>query len=125
MSDDSGDGTIEIRAVDPRGPAAAALIARLTAELTLRYQGPEDGSGHFAPEDALGPRRGFVVGTIGGRPVACGAYRPMGPDIAEVKRMYVVPEYRGRGLGRRILADLEARARRDGYAAVRLETGTM
>src|SRR5262249_42797586 len=69
-------------------------------------------------------RSGFVIATFGGRPVACGAYRPLGEDVAEIKRMYVEPEYRGRGLGRRVLGDLEARARRDDYAAVRLETGT-
>jgi ribosomal protein S18 acetylase RimI-like enzyme len=65
-----------------------------------------------------------VIATDGGRPVACGAYRPLDEHIAEIKRMYVEPTYRGRGLGRRVLADLEARARRDGYAVVRLETGS-
>jgi len=57
--------------------------------------------------------------------VACGAYRPMSPDVAEIKRMYVDPDYRCRGLGRRILRELEGRARRDGYARARLETGTL
>ena len=106
MTNDPDDWTIE--AVDPRDAAASALIAALTDELAHLYQ--EDGSGHFRPDDVLGPRSGFVVGILGGRPVACGGYRPLGPDVAEIKRMYVEPEYRGRGLARRILVDLEARA---------------
>jgi putative acetyltransferase len=121
MSDDR-DGLI-IDAVDPRDGDAGALITALTDELARRYC--EDGSGNFRPEDVLDPRGGFVVGRIGGHPVACGAYRPMGPDVAEIKRMYVDPAHRGRGLGRRILDDLESRARRDGYTVVRLETGIL
>ena len=121
MTNDPDDWTIE--AVNPRDAAASALIAGLTEELARLYE--EDGSGHFRPADVLGPRSGFVIGILGGRPVACGGYRPLGPDVAEFKRMYVEPEYRGRGLARRILVDLEARARRDGYPVVRLETGTL
>ena len=121
MSHDPDDWTIE--AIDPRDAAASALIAGLTEELSRRYQA--DGSGNFRPDDALAPRSGFVIGFLGGRPAACGAYRPMEPDVAEIKRMYVEAAFRGRGLGRRILEDLEARARRDGYTTVRLETGTM
>jgi putative acetyltransferase len=121
MSNDPDGWTIE--AIDPRDEAASALIAGLTEELARRYQA--DGSGNFQPADALGPRSGFVIGLIGGRPVACGAYRPIEPDVVEIKRMYVEPAFRGRGRGRRILDDLEARARRDGYTSVRLETGTL
>jgi putative acetyltransferase len=120
MSNDPDGWTIE--AVDPRDDAASALIESLTDELARRYHG--DGTGNFRPDDALVPRSGFVIGRIGGRPVACGAYRPIGPDVAEIKRMYVEPASRGRGLGRRILDDLEARARADGYTTARLETGT-
>jgi putative acetyltransferase len=118
MTDDREAWIID--AVDPRDGDAAALVAALTDELSRLYR--EDGSGNFRPDDVRGPRSGFVVGRIGGRPVACGAYRPMGPEVAEIKRMYVAPDFRGRGLGRRIL---EARARRDDYAAVRLETGIL
>jgi putative acetyltransferase len=69
-------------------------------------------------------RSAFLVGSLSGWPVACGAYRPMSPDVAEIKRMYVEPDFRGRGLGRLILQELETRARRDGYLLARLETGT-
>jgi putative acetyltransferase len=116
------DWTIE--AVDPRGSVAMTLIAALTQELARMYH-DEDGSGNFAPADVLVARSAFLVGSLAGRPVACGAYRPMSPDVAEIKRMYVEPDYRGQGLGLLILQELEMRARRDGYSRARLETGTL
>jgi putative acetyltransferase len=116
------DWTID--AVDPRDSVATTLIAALTQELARIYP-DEDGTGNFAPADVLVVRSAFLVGSLGRRPVACGAYRPMSPDVAEIKRMYVEPNYRGRGFGRRILEELETRARRDGYSRARLETGTL
>jgi putative acetyltransferase len=113
-----------IEAVDPRGGAATALIAALIQELTRIYP-DEDGMGNFALTDVLVARSAFLVGRLGDQPVACGAYRPMGSDVAEIKRMYVDPDYRGRGLGQRILQELETRARRDGYSRARLETGVL
>jgi putative acetyltransferase len=64
-----------------------------------------------------------VIGRIGGRAVACGAIRAFADDTAEIKRMYVVPECRGRGFSKVVLAELERLARESGYAKVRLETG--
>ncbi len=114
------DGLV-IGPADPRSADAARLIARLTADLAERYG--DDGAGDFAPEDVLVPRSVFLVGRLNGRPVACGALRPVKPAVAEVKRMYVEPDARGRGIARRLLAELEGHARSMGYAAIRLETG--
>jgi putative acetyltransferase len=116
------DWTIE--AVDPRESVATTLIAALTQEMARLYP-DEDGSGNFTPADVLVPRSAFLVGMWSGQPVACGAYRPMSSDIAEIKRMYLEPDYRGRGLARRILQELESRARLDGYLLARLETGIL
>ena len=113
----------EIQAVDPRSPEAAALIRALSEELARRYDYTEDGYGNFKPEDVLGARAGFVVGRRGGKAVACGAFRPMQPGVAEIKRMFVLPEHRGRGYSKAILAELERRAWETGYTTVRLETG--
>ena len=49
--------------------------------------------------------------------------RPLGPDVAEIKRMYVAPGARSRGVGRALLAALEEAARELGYARVRLDAG--
>jgi putative acetyltransferase len=114
--------SIEITAVDPRIPEALGLIRALSEELAQRYDYADDGSGHFSPEDALSPRSVFLIGRVEGRAVACGAFRPLEGHVAEVKRMFVVPEYRGRGYSKAILTELERLARQHGYAAVRLET---
>jgi ribosomal protein S18 acetylase RimI-like enzyme len=64
-----------------------------------------------------------VVGWENGRAVAGGALKRLGPRVAEVKRMYVIPEARSRGHARRLLEAIEATARELGYERVRLDTG--
>lgn len=59
-----------------------------------------------------------------GRAIGCGAFRVLDATTAEVKRMYVEPSHRGRGVGREVLAALEASARRLGVTRLVLETGT-
>jgi GNAT superfamily N-acetyltransferase len=114
-----------IALADVRLPEAADLIRRLSAELSQRYQ-EDDGNGQFRPADVLQPRSGFVLARWQDEAVGCGAFRPLEGEggIAEIKRMYVEPAYRGRGIGRRILAALEEFARQAGYERVWLETGT-
>jgi putative acetyltransferase len=113
----------KVEVVDPRGPEAAELISALSAELARRYDYMEDGSGGFKPEDALGPRGAFAIGRVGGNPVACGAIRPLGEDVAELKRVYVKVDFRGRGYSKAIVNELEGQARARGYRVMRLETG--
>ena len=123
----AGDG-VEIVVEAPTTPDAAELIRLLSAELAARYDFMDDGSGEFSPADVEVPRSAFVVARLDGRPVGCGAIRPMHgagfEDSAEIKRMYVSPEARGRRLGGAILARLEGLARAFGYAQTVLETGT-
>jgi GNAT superfamily N-acetyltransferase len=114
---------LEVDMANPRGPEAVKLIGLLSAELARRYDYTEDGSGGFKPEDALGPRGAFVIGRAGGRPVACGAICPLEEDVAEVKRVFVQVDFRGRGYAKAILSELERLARERRYTTVRLETG--
>ncbi len=65
----------------------------------------------------------LVVRDDDGAAVACGGIARFDDERAELKRMYVRPAERGRGLGRRILVELENAALRLGYTAVVLETG--
>jgi ribosomal protein S18 acetylase RimI-like enzyme len=64
----------------------------------------------------------LLVAFDGDDPVACGAVRLIGPGTAEIKRMYVAPRARGRGLGRTLLAELERGAAELGCRTVRLDT---
>jgi putative acetyltransferase len=104
-------------------PVVQRLIAALNAELEARY--PEEGANHFRldPEEVADGRGAFLVAYISGQPVGCGAVRRIDPAVAEIKRMYVAPEARGRGVGRQVLMELEAEARRLGATRLVLETG--
>ena len=106
---------------DPAAPEALELIAALDRDLSARYPGlPIHGIDAASFREAGGV---FLIGRLGGVPVACGALRPMEHGAVEVKRMFVRDNYRGRGLGRAMLAALEEIAAQRGYAMVRLETG--
>jgi len=110
--------TLEISLIDPRAPEAAALISAMTTEITAIYDHKIDGAGNFKPEDVLVPGSGFIVGRVESEAVACGAFRPLEPGIAEIKRMFVAQEHRGRGYSRA----LERMATESGYTTVWLET---
>ncbi|CAN5331412.1 hypothetical protein BH20ACT24_BH20ACT24_21040 [soil metagenome] len=112
-------------------PEAMELCRRLEHEDEQRY-GPYDESGpqdhhHVPPTPAeFAPPAGrFVVARLDGRSVGCGGIRPYEGPIAEIKRMYVDPPARRRGIGRVILSRLEEAAGKLGYRAARLETGLM
>jgi GNAT superfamily N-acetyltransferase len=105
-------------------PASRDLIALLDAEIASRY--PEPGALQFRLDpDEVAPGRGaFVVAFAGELAVACGGVRVIDGGAAEVKRMFVVPAQRGRGVAGRVLAVLEERARGLGATRLVLETGT-
>jgi GNAT superfamily N-acetyltransferase len=72
----------------------------------------------------LGPRGRLLVARSGAEVVGVGALKPVDSEVAEIKRMYVRPLARGRGVGRAILQRLLADARTLGYRVARLETAT-
>ncbi|MEU7852412.1 GNAT family N-acetyltransferase [Nonomuraea sp. NPDC049141] len=93
----------------------AGLLDAAFAELVRRY-GAEGRSVVKA-----GAR--YLVAYVGTCAAGCGAIQPAGADMGELKRMYVAPEFRGRGIARMLLAALEDLAREMGYQTVRLATG--
>jgi putative acetyltransferase len=108
-----------------RSPIATSLICELDAELNAMYD-TEGSTGEFHPDDVTVPRSAFIMAWLDGEAVGCGAIRPMKDNrYAEVKRMYVRPAFRGRGISRRILVDLEQRARDFDYHYLQLETGVL
>lgn len=104
-------------------PVVAALIGALNAELDQRY--PEAGANHFRldPDDVAPGRGVFLVAYAEGEAVGCGAARLNEPGTAEIKRMYVIPAYRGRGIAGHLLAALEDHAKVLGARQLVLETG--
>src|SRR4051812_4421994 len=89
---------IDIKSASLDQPEVLVLITALNAELLERY--PEDGSTHFRldPEEVAPGRGVFLIAYVNGQPAGCGATRLIDPQTAEIKRMYVVPEFRGRGI---------------------------
>ena len=72
----------------------------------------------------LGPPGGtFLVGYLEDRPVCCGGVKQLDEHVCEIKKMYVIPAVRGRGIARVLLHELQDTARRMGYATARLDTG--
>jgi GNAT superfamily N-acetyltransferase len=105
-------------------PDAAALCAAQQAEMLELYEGEADiGPSRDGP--MFVPPRGvfLVVRGDDGEAVACGGITRFDETRGEVKRMYVTPGARGRGLGRLVLDELERHARELGFGALVLETG--
>lgn len=113
--------SVVIAQVRPDTPDAAALIEELDAHLDALYA-VESRHG-FSVEKLLRDGVRFFVARDDGRPAGCGGVLLVGREYAEVKRMYVRPAFRGRGLGRLMLDHLVEDARRHGLTVVRLETG--
>ena len=114
---------LEFRREDLSSSIATAMIRALNTELAERY--PEEGANHFRldHEEVAEGRGAFLVVYSSGQPISCGAIRRIDADTAEIKRMYVEPQSRGRGIARRLLAMLEAEGRRLGVKRIVLETG--
>jgi DNA-binding MarR family transcriptional regulator/predicted GNAT family acetyltransferase len=111
--------TVHLREVPPTDPAAVAAAGAYFAELERRFPGGFDPG----EPDHSGA---FVVATSDGRPVAYGGVRALTPETGEIKRMWVHDEWRGAGLGSRMLRHLEDLARRLGHTRVVLDTnGTL
>jgi GNAT superfamily N-acetyltransferase len=114
---------LEFRREGLTSTIATAMIRALNTELAERY--PEEGANHFRldGEEVAEGRGGFLVAYHEGDAVACGAIRRLDSETAEIKRMYVEPQFRGQGLGRRLLTRLETEGRRLGVKRIVLETG--
>jgi putative acetyltransferase len=120
-SDAGAHAAIAIAREDPRQPEVVALIDALDRYQSALY--PAE-SNHFLDLDALAASDiRFFVARAGGLAIGCGALRVVPPHYGELKRMYVAPERRGRGIGRRLLVTLEAAARAERLPRLALETG--
>jgi GNAT superfamily N-acetyltransferase len=113
--------TVETSFVDPDRPEVVELLWEMRREFDRIYgevTTDPPPKGQFSS-----PRAAFLVVRYEGRLVACGAFRPWDEGTAEVKRVFVTPTLRRRGIGRLMMDKLEGQARRLGYRRMFLETG--
>jgi GNAT superfamily N-acetyltransferase len=96
------------------------LVKLLDADLAIR-----DGKDHsfYAQYNKIDKIKYVVVGYEDNKPVACGAIKDFAPQVMEVKRMYTLPEYRGKGIAQKLLTELEIWAKELSYTKCILETG--
>ncbi|MDT3427405.1 ribosomal protein S18 acetylase RimI-like enzyme [Paenibacillus forsythiae] len=112
---------IELVQVAPEHPDLALLIARLDRYLFELYPPEEVYLVDF--EDPCVNDIYFIVAYLDSRPVGCGAIKKLDEAHVELKRFFVEPEFRNRGIARRIVRRLEEEAAKQGYQGIKLETG--
>lgn len=114
---------IDVGVVDPRHPQVQQCLDIYFAELAQRCDGFDPAISRPLPPDQMAPPAGLLLmAHLHDVPVGCGALKYLPDGVAAIKRMWVSPDVRGLGLGKRILGELEERARASGVRLVRLET---
>src|ERR1700683_4358643 len=115
---------IEIGVCDPQDPAARRAVRAYIAELSYRFEdGFDPARGISATDGEVSLPAGlFLLATLYAEPVGCGVLKFHPDASAHLKRMWVAREVRGLGLGRRLLAELEAQAAAHGVRTLQLET---
>lgn len=116
--------TVRLREVPPEHPGGREALGRYLAEIDERFPTGYTPGGPVAAE----PRSTYVLATSDGEPVAYGGLRPapaLGDGTVEIKRMWVHPEWRGAGLGSRMLRHLEALAAERGARRIVLDTNAV
>jgi GNAT superfamily N-acetyltransferase len=113
--------TVRLWALPYDDPVAQDLVEQVQQEYVARYGGRDEAV--VDPAEFLPPRGLFLAAEVEGQPVGSGAWRAMGSGAAEMKRVYVAPRLRRRGLARLIVDTLEAGAARSGHRAMVLNSG--
>jgi putative acetyltransferase len=111
---------IHLTRTDSDNPDFVSLVKLLDADLAKR-----DGEDHsfYAQFNKIDKIRHAVVAYENGKPLGCGAIKEFAPDAMEVKRMYILPESRNKGIATKVLAALEQWAAELSYTRCVLETG--
>ena len=119
--------SVEIRCVDPEHPDARHCLAEYVAELNRRSErGFDPSAGATAlPHEVRPPAGEFFVAYLHDGPIGCGAVKYHADAPTEIKRMWIAPQARGLGLGRRLLEHLEGCARASGARHAHIETGAV
>ncbi len=116
--------TVRFEPCDPEEPPASGLLTEMKAELVGAYESPGRlDNPPLLPAELRPPGGVYLVGYEGTEAVAGGGVRRLGEGVAEIKRMYVRPAARSRGVAKQLLAALEEAAAALGYRSARLDTG--
>lgn len=113
-----------IHRADPHDVNIAYAMTEYTKELSLRF-GRSFAVTEMSEEerlDFLPPRGIFLLASVDGVAMGCGGLRPLQSGTGEVKRVWINPAWRGRGVSRRLMDALEQEARELGYGRLRLDT---
>jgi ribosomal protein S18 acetylase RimI-like enzyme len=114
---------IRVRVCDPRHQDADACLDAYFRELARRYGSFDPNRSRALPAEQMTlPAGMLLVAYMRGQPVGCGALKFLPDNVAAIKRVWVSQEVRGFGLGRRLMTELEKKARLHGVKLVRLET---
>jgi GNAT superfamily N-acetyltransferase len=113
---------VRVESADWDDPDVQRLAGDQQTEIRARYGGKEEPG---SPPSAADVSVVVVARDDDGTALGCGALRELGEGAAEVKRMYVVPSARGRGVSKAVLSGLEDAARERGWTTLRLETGPL
>jgi GNAT superfamily N-acetyltransferase len=116
------DGTfVTLRPVPYDDAVAQYLIEQVQQEYVRRYGGRD--AAVVGPGEFLPPRGLFLVAEVDGLPAGCGAWRLLPSGQAEIKRVYVEPAFRRRGIAQLVVAALEKGAAAAGHTQVVLNSG--
>jgi GNAT superfamily N-acetyltransferase len=111
----------DLRAVGYADPVAQQLIERVQQEYVLRYGGRD--AAEVDPAEFAEPLGLFLVAEVDGVPAGCGGWRAHADGVAELKRMYVEPAFRRRGIAALLLSELERTAAAAGHRRLLLNSG--
>jgi GNAT superfamily N-acetyltransferase len=124
---DAASAVLQFVSVHQTDPLAVPLLDELSFEYHSRYEGrvaPEYRDLRAYPAEEFEPPGGvFVVALCDGAPVAGGAFRQYDATTAELKRVWTASAHRGRGYGKRVVAELERIAAQRAYDRIYLATG--
>jgi GNAT superfamily N-acetyltransferase len=113
---------VALRAMPYDDPLARELVGRVQQEYVTRYGGQDEAV--VDPTEFEPPVGLFLVAEVDGVPAGCGGWRVHAPGVAEVKRVYVAPEFRRQGLAQLLMAALEESAAAAGTRSVVLNSGS-
>jgi GNAT superfamily N-acetyltransferase len=112
---------VRIALEDSNTASARLMLDALWDEIQRRYEFTAPNA--IQPDAFTGPGAGFWIAFSGEVPVGSIALMPLSEGVSELDAMYVAPEFRRTGLAQRLLGEVEAHARQNGFTAIRLRAG--